>query len=250
VVLVHGYMSDLRTAWVRRGFVDRLATTRRVIALDCRGHGKSDKPAAPEAYGPEMARDVVRLLDHLHIERAHLVGYSMGANITAQLLTSAPQRVMTGTLGGASGRIGWSEADDRLAEIESRELESGTLRSQILRLMAPGAPDPSDAQIQARSRAALRGQDRKALAAIRRANRGEAVTEEAMMAVRVPVLGVVGSLDPYVTVFRRLHRVMPTLQLVVVEGGTHRTTSGRAEFIEAVEAFLTTHPGGGPAPRN
>jgi pimeloyl-ACP methyl ester carboxylesterase len=250
VVLVHGYMSDLRTTWVRRGVVDRLAAGYRVIALDCRGHGKSDKPHLASAYGAKMGRDVLRLLDHLDLERAHLVGYSMGANITAQLLTTSPDRLITGTLGGATGRIGWSEADDQLADRESRELESGTLRSQILRLNPPGASPPTEAQIRARSRAALSGQDRKALAAVRRANHGEAVTEEAMAAVRVPVLGVVGSLDPYIAGFRRLHRVMRTLHLVVVEGGTHQTTSRRPEFIQAVEAFLESHRGAKPARRN
>jgi pimeloyl-ACP methyl ester carboxylesterase len=76
---------------------------------------------------------------------------------------------------------------------------------------------------------------------VRRANRGEAVTEEKMARVRTPVLGVVGSLDPYLSVFRRLERIMPTLRLVVVEGGTHRSTSGRIEFIQAVEEFLAAH---------
>ena len=50
----------------------------RVIALDCRGHGQSGKPQDPGQYGLEMVRDVVRLLDHLNVERAHVVGYAMG----------------------------------------------------------------------------------------------------------------------------------------------------------------------------
>jgi pimeloyl-ACP methyl ester carboxylesterase len=238
VVLLHSYMSDLQRAWVRRGVVQRLATRYRVLALDARGHGKSEKPTVPEAYGREMAWDVVRLLDHVELPRAHLVGYSMGAHMIAQLLVHAPHRVITGTLGGATGRIGWSEADERLAELESREIESGSLRSQILRLTPPGRPRPTEAQIRHRSRTALAGQDRAAMVAIRRGNRFEAVSEQEMAQVRVPVLGVVGSLDPYLLVFRRLERVMPTLRLVVLEGATHGTTAGRAEFLQAVEEFL------------
>jgi pimeloyl-ACP methyl ester carboxylesterase len=188
-----------------------------------------------------MAWDVLRLLDHLELPRAHLVGYSMGAHMTAQLLVHAPERLITGTLGGASGRVGWTEADDRLTELESREIAAGSLRSQILRLTPPGAPQPTEAQIRSRSRAALAGQDRAAMVAIRSANRLEVVSEEEMAGVRVPVLGVVGSLDPYLAVFRRLERLMPTLRLVVVEGGTHGSTAGRAEFVQAIEEFLASH---------
>src|SRR5436190_11906301 len=78
VVLIHGWMGD-STTWGRDKSGTKLKPPDgfQVIALDCRGHGKSDKPHDPAKYGPEMAADVVRLLDHLKIEKAHLVGYSM-----------------------------------------------------------------------------------------------------------------------------------------------------------------------------
>src|SRR3954463_7486808 len=83
VVLVHGWMGD-STMWGR----DTSGNTKlsplegfQLIALDCRGHGKSDKPHEQNKYGAEMAADVVRLLDHLKIKKAHLIGYSMGAFI-------------------------------------------------------------------------------------------------------------------------------------------------------------------------
>jgi pimeloyl-ACP methyl ester carboxylesterase len=79
------------------------------------------------------------------------------------------------------------------------------------------------------------------LAAVRRANRNEVVSDEQLAAVRVPVLGVVGSLDPYLERFRRLETLMPDFELVVVEGGTHRTTAGHPEFLRAVESFLAAH---------
>src|SRR5688572_2364514 len=74
VVLVHGYTSDLEDQWIGTGVLPALARMHRVIAFDARGHGRSGKPHAPAAYGPEMALDVVRLLDHLGIARAHVVG--------------------------------------------------------------------------------------------------------------------------------------------------------------------------------
>jgi pimeloyl-ACP methyl ester carboxylesterase len=94
VVLIHGGGSTLES-WVDSGVLPNLAKDYRVIALDARGFGKSGKPHDVKAYGPEMGLDVIRLLDHLGIQRAHVVGYSMGAHITAQLLTTHPQRFLT-----------------------------------------------------------------------------------------------------------------------------------------------------------
>jgi pimeloyl-ACP methyl ester carboxylesterase len=94
VVLVHGYTSVIERAWIETGVFPNLAKDYRVIALDLRGHGKSDKPHDPKAYA-ELGQDVVRLLDHLNIARAHIVGYSLGGVITAKLLTTNPDRFIT-----------------------------------------------------------------------------------------------------------------------------------------------------------
>ena len=67
------------------------------------GHGKSGKPRGTSQYGVEMARDVIRLLDHLQISRAHMVGYSMGGFIVMNLLAAHPDRFLTATLGGSGG---------------------------------------------------------------------------------------------------------------------------------------------------
>src|SRR5438552_10678740 len=123
IVLVHSYASDLEDQWVKTGVLDALARSHRVIAFDVRGHGKSDKPHDPKEYGAELAWDIVRLLDHLRIDKAHVVGYSMGAHITAHLLTLAPQRIKTATLGGGSGRRDWTAEDDRRAQTEADEME-------------------------------------------------------------------------------------------------------------------------------
>ena len=73
----------------------------RVLALDCRGHGLSDKPHDPKAYGPKLADDVIALLDHLGIERAHVHGYSMGGWIVTELLDRHPDRIVTASYGGS-----------------------------------------------------------------------------------------------------------------------------------------------------
>jgi pimeloyl-ACP methyl ester carboxylesterase len=76
VVLIHGYASSIERSWIEPGVLPNLARDHRVIAFDLRGHGKSGKPKDPKAYGTEMGQDAVRLMDHLKIQRAHIVGYS------------------------------------------------------------------------------------------------------------------------------------------------------------------------------
>src|SRR5437764_612909 len=78
VVLIHGLHSSADINWRVPGTIKTLAAHYRVIAFDVRGHGHSDKPDKDDAYGVEMAEDVVRLMDHLKIDKAHIVGYSMG----------------------------------------------------------------------------------------------------------------------------------------------------------------------------
>ena len=77
VVLVHGYTSA-GDSWLNNGVAATLAEHHRVLVLDARGHGRSDKPHDVDAYGTKMAADLVALLDHEGIERAHLVGYLDG----------------------------------------------------------------------------------------------------------------------------------------------------------------------------
>ena len=100
VVLIHGWLSSGWINWDLPGTSDLLAKDHQVITLDMPAHGLSDKPAASEAYGPELVEHVVRLMDHLKIKKAHVVGYSMGGIITAKLLAKHPDRVLSGVLGG------------------------------------------------------------------------------------------------------------------------------------------------------
>lgn len=238
VVLVHSYAGDLASQWVDTGAMAVLAQRFRAIAFDCRGHGGSGKPHDPAAYGVQMAVDVVRLLDHLGLDRAHIVGYSMGAHIVAQLLTLAPERFLSATLGGGTGRRHWSDAQERQAQIEADEMERGSLDSQMLRLWPPDEPPPSADFIAESSSAFLAGKDRRALAAVRRSNAGQVIATESLAHVRVPVLGIVGAEDPYCASYEELREVVPQLQLVVIEGAGHAAAAGRRDFVEALMSFL------------
>ena len=243
VVLLHSFTGNLDRDFVRGGLFAALAGRYRAIAFDLRGHGRSGKPHHPRQYGREMALDVVRLLDHMQLDRAHVVGYSLGAHIVAQLLSLHPERFITATLGGAPGRRHWSDDDERRASIEAHEMEQGVLRTQILRLWPPGIPPPGDEEIRIRTATYLEGNDAAALAAVRRANRDQVVGDDALSNAAVPILGLVGSRDAYRDAFIALAKSLPQLELIEIDGATHDDALPRAEFREALLAFLDAHSG-------
>ncbi|MCR0983083.1 alpha/beta fold hydrolase [Roseomonas populi] len=241
VVLVHGFSSNVENQWVRSGVMPKLADRYRVIAFDGRGHGLSDKPHDPALYGPEASRDTSRLLDHLGLRKAHVVGYSLGAHLVAWLVTDSPDRFVTCTLGGACGRFRWSE--EKTAEVlaEAAEMDEGLQRSQILRLWPKDQPPPSDEQIRAQSARALAGQDHKALAASRRGGLRLVMPEERMAAITVPAIGIVGSADGYLADFTALRQINPRIDVTVIEGAGHSAAPGRPEFVQTLDRFLSAH---------
>ena len=242
VLLIHGYTTNTERQWVQSGVFPALAEKYRVISLDARGHGKSAKPHDRAAYGPEMGRDLIRLMDHLNIRRAHIAGYSMGAHIVAQLAVMQPDRFVTLTLGGAAGRLGWSAEDQRRVDEESAEMDQGLLRSQFLRLWPKDRPPPSEAEIRADSERRLAGQDPRALAAVRRSNPDQVITIAALAAVPMPTLGIVGTADPYLRDFERLKAAMPKLDLVTIPGASHGSAPAAPEFRAAMLRFLAANP--------
>ena len=151
VVLIHGYAANIQFQWVLPGILNALAKDYQVIALDLRGHGRSGKPHDASMYGIEVVEDVVRLLDHLKIQKAHVVGYSIGAFITLKLITTHPDRILSATLGGG-GWVKTFESHFRDALAESLEQGKG-IGPLLLRLNPPGRPKPTQEQIKAVRRA-------------------------------------------------------------------------------------------------
>ncbi len=181
VVLLHGFLCSAEIDFGRRGLIDRFAQAgRRVVALDARGHGDSDKPREPSAYGARaMARDVEALLDHLGASRADLLGYSLGAftALEVALRDSRIQGLCLGGIGGAS-------------------LDVERLRAEAAGLEAETAPTGS----WFREAAELLGSDRHACAAWLRGARLPQVAVSSFPSVRGSVLIVNGAedqLDPH-----------------------------------------------------
>ena len=220
LVLLHGFATSLE---LMAALTPGLKDDYWVIAVDARGHGKSGKPHDPEKYGLEMMEDVVRLLDHLGVERAHVFGYSMGGMITLKLVTTHPERLLSAVAGG----YGWPESSpegdafmDRVAEALERGEGFGPLFDS---LTPEGEEPPPREQIEAIERMLLATNDPLALAAAARDFRHLALTEEALEKNTVPTLAIVGERDPLAEDVDRLAGAMANLEVVVIEGADHQS---------------------------
>lgn len=98
--MIHGFAANIKINWKVTNWIKNLKDENRLILMDCRGHGKSDKPTDPAQYGIKMGEDVIKLMDHLSIENANFFGYSMGSRITLNLLIREPKRINCAILGG------------------------------------------------------------------------------------------------------------------------------------------------------
>ena len=245
VVLVHGF-TNTAEIWSANGIVQDLSRDHRVITFDMRGHGKSDKPHDPAKYGHEMGLDIVRLLDHLGIQRAHIVGYSMGGHITSQLLTTRPERFITATLVAGPGRFSWNAVLAREAEQDAAEMERECISPSLMARLAPaGTAPPSADSLKALSAGCMATQDRLALAAVTRSRVDHVITPAAAAAVTVPTLAIVGSDDPMKAGLDSLVRIRPSVRLVVVTGATHAGPRGilrTPQLITALRDFLSARP--------
>jgi pimeloyl-ACP methyl ester carboxylesterase len=241
VILVHGFTASIPVQWQLPGIFSKLAKDYQVIALDNRGHGKSEKPHDSKQYGPNMVDDVVRLMDHLKLEKAHVVGYSMGGFMTDYLLLKYPHRLITATLGGA----GWMQAgDERMAFIANLadSLENGKGIGPLIEQLTPDdRPKPTAEQIAAINQMLMLTNDSKALAACIRAMPGLAVTEAALRGNKVPTLAIIGDKDPLKAGVDELAGCMANLKVVVVEGADHMTCFTSPKFVAALKDFLDAH---------
>jgi pimeloyl-ACP methyl ester carboxylesterase len=248
VVLIHGFALNL-TRWESAGVPERLeAAGYRAITIDCRGHGESGKPRTPDAYGVEMARDVVRLLDHLGIDRTNLLGYSMGGFIANKVRELHPERLRSLVLGGS----GWFRSGDpALADLSGADIAESLERTGDFRFMlrafeAGRVPPVSDEEIEARNRRMMEGNDPRALAAVLRGWDEFAVSEESLRENSVPTLALIGGADPIKPKTDRLAEVMRELEVVVIEGADHGALS-HPRFVAEVVAFLDRHSPGSSA---
>lgn len=240
VVLLHGWMSD-SGMWGRLDS-NPAAKEYQLIAVDLRGHGKSDKPHEPERYGPEMAEDVVRLLDHLKLPKAHLVGYSMGAIVAGKVAATHPDRVSSVVYGGQAPMLtGKVKADAREIDVFARAVEGGTgLGPYLLEVMPADKPKLTAEQANALAKVLYGDKDVKAFAAAGRGIKDLDVTGDELKKCEAPTLFVHGSKDADATRDRAaaIVKLLGRGEIKVIEGADHMTTLTRPEFAKAIEEFL------------
>jgi pimeloyl-ACP methyl ester carboxylesterase len=224
VLLIHGFASSASVNWVYPGWLRTLGDAGyRVIAIDNRGHGASDKPHDPEAYHPtSMAGDAAALLSHLGLPDAHVMGYSMGARISAFLAIEHPDRVRSLIFGGlgigmCDGVGDWDPIADAL--------------------LAPSLDDVShDRGRMFRAFADQTGSDRLALAACIRTSR-DLVRREDIAKVDVPTLIGVGTKDDIAGSPAELAALMPNALALDIPNRDHMLAVGDRVFKKAALEF-------------
>ena len=242
IVLMHGYTGTLDRHFLANGVFATLAKDHRVIAFDLRGHGKSGKPHDPGAYGEVMAGDVVRLLDHLKIERAHVIGYSLGAVIAGRLAAMHPKRLISVAYVAQYPMRELSPRLETFAEESVKELEGDLpFRSLALALQPPGAKPLTDDEIRKMVAPLVAANDVKALAALWRGYRTLLVQDSALAAARAPMIVLIGSEDANAAGVSAFTTAHPQIRALIVPGAQHGGEQGlmrRPEFMATLREFL------------
>lgn len=225
VLLIHGFASTAHVNWLFPGWIKTLDQAGyRVLALDNRGHGQSDKPHDPQAYHPEiMAADAAGLLDSLGIESAYVMGYSMGARISAFLTLSRPELVRAVVFGGLGlGMVdGVGDWDPIAAALRADSLEEVTdERGRMFRAFAD----------QTKS-------DRMALAACISTSR-TLVSRTDLAQMDLPALIGVGTRDDIAGSAEGLAQLMPRARSVDIPNRDHMLAVGDKLFKAAALAFF------------
>jgi pimeloyl-ACP methyl ester carboxylesterase len=229
ILLIHGFASNHVVNWGATGWVDTLKRHgRRVVAMDVRGHGRSAKLHDPDAYPlPLLADDAARLLDHLGIARADVMGYSMGARITVAMALAHQGRMRAMILGG----MGYAMVEGMTGE-----------DAIVAALEAPSLDDVSGEPGRAyRKFAEQTGSDTLALAACMRKAR-QTFTPAELATIHIPTLVAIGDKDRVAGSAEDLARLIPGAEFFIIPNRDHMLATGDKHFKEAVLDFLTRRP--------
>jgi pimeloyl-ACP methyl ester carboxylesterase len=239
VILIHGYTGSAEGNWFRNGIADALAKNHMVIAIDCRNHGRSDKP---QLNGPGRAEDVIEMMDHLKIQKAHFHGYSMGGGIVGRLMALIPDRIITAGFGGSGVRETdpeWVAKVPRDKEGRDPQEDEASRNLRIRHAMDNGMSREEAEKLAAAPRpAAAAG----AAARARPAAASPSGPQLDLTKITFPVMAVNGEFDrPNAKTFR-MWRELRNFTNVILPGKSHLTAIAAPympkEYTESVVKFI------------
>jgi len=238
VVMIHGFASNIEGNWKQTNWVKILKDDYQLILLDCRGHGKSDKPLDPTQYGAHMTDDIVKLIDYLSIEKANFFGYSMGSRLTLNILFRKQELFKSAILGGFVLQF-LSDEERPAAEKRSLQIAEALKAENTDNIKNPVA-------LRFRQFAESTGANLAALAAVTKGGFQPQVNEfqtnaqmkVALKGIKVPVMTVVGS-DDFIPGDKTLiAQLVPDACHFQIQGKDHLTVVPDPKFHMVVKAFL------------
>ena len=249
VVLIHGYSDSARRMWFTTGIAPEIAKAHRVVAIDNRNHGQSDKP---QPGGSGRADDVIELMDHLRIDKAHIHGYSMGGGFVGQLLGKIPGRFITAGFGGS----GMTEVDPGLranaaALDEASPKATGAdaaamdrFRNRVSTARTSGALAPAAGS--AGSPGAAASAAAASAAPTRTAPAGGTVSTVDLTTLTIPIIGINGAFDGPYSKTMRFWREAKVFHNVVLPGKTHLTAIAVGgpmpqQYIDEISRFIDAY---------
>lgn len=244
VILIHGLAANADLNWRIPRVVARLRRHFRVISLDARGHGLSAMPMEPRYYGTEMVEDVVRLMDHLGLPKAHVIGYSMGGFITLKLAMTHPERLLS----ASPCASGWGTFEGENAALfealYTSILERGSFEP-LTRKLEVGS-NPPRWKIRLVDGAVGLVNNMPALGNLIHAFPEFEIPQEQLTRNEVPILSIVGTRDPLKENVALMRGILANHEIIEIRGTDHLTTVFHPRFIRGLEQFLMRH---GASPR-
>lgn len=237
LILVHGVAANADLNWRRPGVIRVLAKNFHVITFDLRGHGLSDKPKAPEQYGVQMTEDIIRLMDHLKLSKAHIAGYSLGGFIALQAVTLHPERFTSVAICAA----GWKNPEDPSPIPSPYRAPVPPPKDLVQKasVFAFAAPKPLFNRMRSRIGDWLMDPDAKR--AIKKSYMDLAVYRPALEANQVPMFCIIGTQDGLYYLARDLITVAHHIESREITGANHFTLPFYCSFKSALRDFFIEH---------
>jgi pimeloyl-ACP methyl ester carboxylesterase len=230
LVLQYGFSANLR-GWRDYGYVEGLKNDYRLILVDARGHGASDKPHNVEAYTSQArVDDILAVLDDLTLSKAHYFGYSMGGWIGFALAKYAPERFHSLMIGGMHPYNRDPEPLNQRVELLRKGMEA-----YVATMEASAGPLPPHV------RALALANDAEALIAATLGVRDDPGFEDVLPTMTMPCLVYIGEADAAYLSAKDAVKHMPNVTLVSLPDLNHMQAFMRSDVVlPHITKFLDT----------